>query len=202
MHPQSYNDNDCRRCKTGCGRNNWMNRDNVIFRRRMTSISLLSAAGAVVFIFEAFIPSPLPWMKLGLSNIAVLLAIYYFGILEGIAVSLLRLTAGSLFTGTLFSPGFIFGLGGGVFSVLTMWGLKNIDRRLISPVGISIGGSAGHTFGQLIIANILFIRNSSVWHLLPLMTIISVFTGALTGMAALVLIERVFSQGKNPHKNL
>jgi len=158
--------------------------------RRLTYIPLLSAAGAVVFIFESLVPMPIPWVKLGLSNIAVLLAVYYFGLAEALAVSLLRLIAGALFLGALFTPAFVFGLCGGLLAVLTMWLLKWLLRSKVSPLGISVAGSAAHNFGQLAAARYFFIGNISLWNLLPFMILTAVGTGIITGLAAYILLER------------
>ena len=160
-------------------------------RRRITGIPMLAAAGTVIFVFESIIPTPLPWAKLGLSNIAVLLALVFWGFPEALAVSWLRIVVGGLFTGTLLSPAFAFGICGGLIAASVMWLLYKFCRRQFSPIGISISGAAAHSVGQIIAAKILFIRHPGIWHLLPFMIIISVFTGALVGFIAYYILARL-----------
>ncbi len=160
-------------------------------QRRITGIPMLAAAGAVIFVFESMIPTPLPWAKLGLSNIAVLLALVFWGFPEALAVSWLRIVVGGLFTGTLLSPAFAFGICGGLFAASTMWLLYKYCRRQFSPVGISIAGAAAHSVGQIMAAKALFIRHPGIWNLLPIMILISVFSGALVGFIAYYILARL-----------
>lgn len=171
--------------------------DNILsMRRRLTSLPLLTAAGAVIFIFEAMIPAPLPWVKLGLSNVVVVLALYRFGLLEALTVSLLRILVGGLFTGSLFSPAFLFSVSGGLTSVLAMWILLRIGKNKFSPVGISLTGAVFHSFGQLTAARYLFIQHPGIWNLLPLMVTTSVITGTFIGFMALIIMERIPGNAK------
>ena len=159
--------------------------------RRFTILPMLAAGGTVIFVFESMVPQPLPWAKLGLSNIAVLLAIYYFGLWEGLAVSWLKVTAGGLFTGGLFTPAFIFGIAGGGLAAAVMFFLQRYMGTKFSPVGVSIAGAAAHNAGQLAAAYIFFIRQASIWNLLPLMLLTSIFTGAIVGFVGMHVLERI-----------
>jgi heptaprenyl diphosphate synthase len=164
--------------------------------RRITIVPLLTAAGTVIFIFESLIPQPLPWAKLGLSNIAVLLTLYYFNFVEALAVSWLRVIIGGLFTGSLFSPSFAFGFVGGACAVSMMWMGKRFFQKKFSPVGLSIMGAAAHNIGQLTIAQTLFVQQTVIWKLLPIMLTFSVFSGALTGLIAFEVLEKIRADTK------
>lgn len=69
-------------------------------------VSGLIVIGLLLFIFEAYLPRPVPWLKFGLANIATLIALYWLGWRAALIVSLFRIVIGSFFTGTLFTPGF------------------------------------------------------------------------------------------------
>ena len=45
----------------------------------LARLALVAGTALVLFVIEAAVPRPLPWMKLGLSNGAVLLALMLFG---------------------------------------------------------------------------------------------------------------------------
>lgn len=173
-----------------------MNGMALIKPRRLTIIPLLSAVGAVVFIFEAMIPQPLPWAKLGLSNIAVLLALYYYGFPEALGVSWLRVLIGGLFTGGLLSPAFAFGVVGGGAAVGAMSLAAYLFKDRFSPVGISIIGAASHSLGQLTVAYLFFISHGVIWNLLPYMLLTSVITGAVVGFIGLRILERTLNRAQ------
>ena len=159
--------------------------------RRLTVIPMLAAAGAVIFVFESLIPQPFPWAKLGLSNIAVLLALYFFGFREALTVCCLRVVLGGLFTGGLLSPSFVFAITGGVSAAAAMWLVRASFNDKLSPAGVSIAGAAAHNIGQIAAAYFFFIHHSSVWKLLPVMLLTSIFTGTIVGLAGIIIIEQV-----------
>ena len=46
-------------------------------------LGLLASAAVVLFVFESLAPRPLPWMKLGLGNLPVVVALWIFGGVPG-----------------------------------------------------------------------------------------------------------------------
>ena len=133
---------------------------------------------------------------MGLSNIAVLLALYYYGFPEALCVSWLRVLVGSLFTGTLFTPAFAFGMTGGLFAAAAMALALRWSNKLFSPVGISVIGASFHSLGQLTAAYLLFISHSAVWHLLPYMILTSVLTGGVVGFISIEVLERTMKNAQ------
>lgn len=169
-----------------------MTKNIQLLQRKYTIIPLLSAVGAVVFIFEAMIPQPVPWAKLGISNIAVVLTLYYYRFPEALGVSWLRVIIGGFFTGGILSPAFFFGITGGLFSAVSMAFALKLTGKKLSPVGISIIGAAFHSLGQLSAAAIFFINQKTIWNLLPYMVLTSVFTGAVVGFISINILKRTF----------
>ena len=101
-------------------------------------LSLLIAVGLILFIFEVYIPRPLPWLKPGLANISTLLALYFFNFQAAIIVVIVRVVTGSFLVGTFLNPAFILAMGGGVASTLVMSLVKTYFSRTFSIFGISI----------------------------------------------------------------
>ena len=163
-----------------------------VFRRRYTVIPLLSAVGAIVFIFESMIPQPVPWAKLGISNIAVILALYYYRFPEALSVSWLRVIIGGFFTGGILSPAFVFGITGGLFSAVSMAFALKLTGKKLSPVGISIIGASFHSLGQLTAAYLFFIHQSTIWNLFPYMIMASALTGSIVGFISINILKRTF----------
>jgi len=136
--------------------------------------------------FEAFIPRPAPFLRLGLANIFTLCALYMFGGMWGLVVVISRVFIGSLLSGSIFTPTFLLSLIGGTVAALVMWGLP---KTLFSPIGVSVGGATGHIATQVIIATTIIIRHVALIHLMPVLLIVSVATGIVNGYCAEIIID-------------
>lgn len=69
-------------------------------------IAQLSAAAIGLALIDAAIPSPLPGVKPGLSNIVTLIVLARYGWGAAVWVSALRVVAGSLLLGQFLAPDF------------------------------------------------------------------------------------------------
>ena len=118
--------------------------------KRLARFGLLVALCFVFSYLEFLLPLPfgVPGMKLGLSNLVVLVALYSGGPLTAGAVSLVRILLNGFTFGT--PLGMLYSIAGGVLSFLGMWLLYKI--RQFSPVGVSILGGILHNIGQLSMA--------------------------------------------------
>ena len=48
--------------------------------RRLTRIAVLSAAAVAAYVFESLLPVPLPFARIGLSNVCVVVALFGFSL--------------------------------------------------------------------------------------------------------------------------
>ncbi|MGL4687900.1 MAG: Gx transporter family protein [Fusobacteriaceae bacterium] len=137
---------------------------------------------------ESIIPKPFPWMKLGLANIATIIALEKFGSKMALEVVLLRVFIQGLMLGTLFTPSFIISLSAGLVSTLSMIFLYRF-RDYLSLISISIVSGFLHNLLQLIVVYFLIFRNMGlnsksimlfIWIFLGL----GVLSGAITGVIA------------------
>ena len=157
-------------------------------RAHQISILALTVSAAMMLSFiESQIPAlvPIPGIKIGLANIAVIFALYEFGALRAGAVSLVRVFLVALLFGSI--TGMIYGLFGAVLSLLLMALLKKISP--LSPVGISVAGAVAHNIGQIIAAWLL-IGNEKILLYLPVLVISGTLSGIAVGIASGVLIKR------------
>jgi len=76
--------------------------------------------GLYLSLIENIIPKPFPWMKIGLSNISVLIALEKFNSKMALQTILLRVFIQALMLGTLFTPNFIISFSAGLISTLFM----------------------------------------------------------------------------------
>ena len=159
--------------------------------RRMVHLAFVASVGLILFVFEGVVPRPLPWLKIGLGNVASLLALFMYGAGGAFAVTVIRVFLGSVLIGTFLSPGFLLSSGGGVVS----WGVMVLVHRgcpkAFSVVGVSIWGALAHNLTQLTLAHLLLVRSRGIWTLLPMFLLSSVATGFVTGVVAYWVLERL-----------
>lgn len=152
-------------------------------------LSMLSAFGLILFVFESFLPV-LPWFRPGLGNVATIIALYVYGVRDGLNVTLLRIILGALVLGRLFTPLFVFAFAGGIVSVVVMALVMRYSGRLLGPVGVSVLGAVSHNIVQLGVAYLFFVKSVQLFIFLPLFMTAGVATGMLTGFVAAVVVER------------
>ena len=70
-------------------------------------IALLAGYAIGIHSFERLLPTPVPWLRVGLANIITLVTLLLYGIRPAVMVTLIRVTVVSLFAGTFLGPAFI-----------------------------------------------------------------------------------------------
>ena len=156
--------------------------------KKIATSALMIALAMILSFVESQIPSffPIPGIKLGLANIAVIFALYRLSIKDAIVVSLIRVVVVSTLFGT--SLTLAYSLSGAVLSLLIMVLLKKSDR--FSIVGASVAGGISHNIGQIIMA-IILMHNSVISYYLPFLIISGIVTGVVIGLVSAKIVERV-----------
>ena len=156
--------------------------------KKIATSALMIALAMILSFVESQIPSffPIPGIKLGLANIAVIFALYRLSIKDAIVVSLIRVVVVSTLFGT--SLTLAYSLSGAVLSLLIMVLLKKLDR--FSIVGVSVAGGISHNIGQIIMA-IILMHNSVISYYLPFLIMSGVVTGVVIGLVSAKIVERV-----------
>ncbi|MBU1669774.1 MAG: Gx transporter family protein [Actinobacteria bacterium] len=151
--------------------------------RRVTNLALLVSVGLVLGIIESTLPPllPVPGARLGLANIATVIALYLYGPGMALEVTILRCVLGGLLRGSV--VGLVLSLTGGVLSTLVMILLVLLGKRLFSVVGVSVAGAVTHNIGQLGAAYLL-VRQVALFYYLPYLMLISIPTGLFVGFAS------------------
>ena len=157
--------------------------------RKLCTLALLTAAALVIFVAEAQIPPiiAVPGVKLGLSNIIVLLTMHIYGRREGAVVLGLKIVLGSIFSGQLMS--FFYSAAGGILCLGVMSLLKGMltEKQIWAT---SAFGAAAHNIGQLIVAIAILGTDKLVWYL-PVLLASGIITGVFTGLGAQVTLPRL-----------
>lgn len=142
---------------------------------------------------ESLIPISfgIPGVKLGLTNIVVILMLYTIGAKDAILISVLRIILAGFMFGNAFS--IIYSLAGGILSFVVMLLLKNTGKLKI--LSISTAGGISHNVGQLIVAA-LVVENYNILFYVPVLIIAGIITGFLIGLLAEEIVLRIGNRFK------
>ena len=163
-----------------------MNKDKSV--KRLVLIGVVSALAIVLGYLEQMIPLPvnIPGVKLGLSNICVIVALYIIDWKSAFMIALVKsFVCGILFWGI---GGTVYGVAGAILSFAVMALIKK--SKLLGVIGVSIAGAVFHNIGQLIALFIMSGSFSFVYYL-SVLGIAAVITGAITGTISTVIIGRI-----------
>lgn len=159
--------------------------------KRLSRIGILSACAVAAYVFEAFIPVPVPWARIGISNIVVVLALFGFGMREAMVVTLVRIVAGNLLLGVLLSPAFMMSLGGSLAALLAMGVVRRHMMPPLSVVGASLVGAVTNNAVQIYVFALLFTGGSPPRGLMGAFIIIGALVGLVTGILSAELLRKV-----------
>jgi heptaprenyl diphosphate synthase len=150
--------------------------------------------GALTLLFsyaEMFLPRTLPFFRLGLGNVVMLLS-FSLPFSSYMLLSVIKAFAASLMAGTLFTPFFLLSLGQSVSSAIVMYALYHLFNKdgskkseLVSIYGISMAGASVSSVVQIALASLYL--GEGTFALLGPMILFSLFAGILTAFMALHL---------------
>jgi heptaprenyl diphosphate synthase len=150
---------------------------SIVFHGRRT-VALLGACCLFLSAVEYLIPKPFPFMRLGLANLPLMLAldILPFGVF--LILVCIKILGQALITGTLFSYVFLFSVTGTMFSALVMFFLRRFGRENISFIGIGAAGAMVSNMAQLALAWLFIFRENARYIAPPFLA-----AGLVTGVA-------------------
>lgn len=154
----------------------------------ITKMAMMLALALVLSVLEAWLlPQgilPVPGLKLGLANIAILVTLYSVGKKEALGVAILRSLILLALGGNI--VGFSFSLIGGIAAWSAMCMLSEAEN--VSIFGVSIGGAACHGMGQILIA-ILVTRTFYVVVYLPWLLLLGSFAGGIIAFLTIPIVK-------------
>ncbi|PKO54132.1 MAG: heptaprenyl diphosphate synthase [Betaproteobacteria bacterium HGW-Betaproteobacteria-2] len=153
-------------------------------------IAKLAALAIGLHLIEAVLPSPLPGVKPGIANIVTLYVLYHYGIGTATWVSLLRVFAGSLLLGQLFSPTFLLSFGGALGSLAVLALAIHLPKQWFGPVSLSILAAFAHISGQLLIVWLWLIPHSGIVYLTPVFALAALVFGLINGLVLTRLMQQ------------
>lgn len=162
--------------------------ENTTDTKKLTMTALLAALALIFSYIEVLIPfnPAIPGIKLGIANLAVIVALYHMGLKYAITINVVRIfIAGLLFSGVF---GIIYSLAGAILSMTVMVLLKKTG--LFSVAGVSMAGGVAHNLGQILAAAFL-VSNLSIFIYFPVLIFSGLISGALIGIVAYIILKRL-----------
>lgn len=163
---------------------------------KIALIGMLVAVAFVLSYIEAILPINIgiPGIKIGLSNIVVVLCLYQCTYKEAFGIAMTRILLAGLTFGNLYT--LLYSFAGGILSFVVMLLLKKSNK--FSVYGVSITGGVCHNIGQIVVA-IIVLQTELLLYYLPFLLLAGCIAGLAVGFIAALLTRRlgvVFSQMK------
>lgn len=156
--------------------------------KRITIYGLLIALALVLSFLESQIPAffAVPGMKLGITNVVVVVALYKLNWYDAIFINIIRIILVALMFSNAAS--FLYSLAGGVLSCFIMIILKEIfDFSLIT---VSIAGGVFHNVGQILMA-IILLATPAIGYYMVILWFTGIITGLIIGIISAEIIKRL-----------
>jgi heptaprenyl diphosphate synthase len=157
--------------------------------KRLSRLALLTAMALILFTVEAQFPLPvaIPGVKLGLSNVVTLFAVYRFGRKDAAMILAVRIILGNLVCGTV--AAMLYSAAGGLCCLAVLCLLRPVVPRAQSWV-LGILGAMAHILGQMAVA-VYVAGTGAVLLYLPVLLLAAMITGAVTGLAVTLTLRRL-----------
>ena len=149
------------------------------------TLAMLGAFCLFLSAVEYMIPKPLPFLRIGLANLPLMLALDLFPLPSFLILVCIKVFGQALITGTLFSYIFLFSFTGTFLSALIMYFLRKAlfsgKREYISFIGIGAAGAVVSNLSQLALAYV-FIFKENVRYIAPPFLAAGLITGIVLGV--------------------
>lgn len=163
------------------------NRQQNEIRNKTAYLGLFLSLALICSYVESLIPFyfGVPGVKLGLTNIVVVMLLYLIGAKEAFLVSMLRIVLSGFLFGNMFS--ILYSAAGGILSFAVMYLLKKTGKFKV--VSVSTAGGVSHNIGQLMVAA-LIVENYHIFYYGTILVLAGIITGFLIGIISQEVLLR------------
>ena len=158
--------------------------------KKLIFLSLLVSIGLTLSIIENMIPLPIPvpGVKLGLVNMVFLITLVLFGFKEALVVVLLRSITLAVAMGNV--SGLMYSIPSSVISTTVMAIVYKNFSNYFSLIGVSLFGAVTYNIAQIGVASFIM-QNIKIFSYLPIMSLMSIFTGYFVGLGSKFSIDNI-----------
>jgi heptaprenyl diphosphate synthase len=150
---------------------------------RLDVIAFLAALCLFLSTLEYVIPKPIPFLRLGLANLPILISLPYLPVPSLLLLVLLKVLGQALVQGSLYSYVFLFSLSGSFASGTVMILLSRLAGRSISLIGISVMGALASNACQTLLA-VFLVFGKNGWLIAPILMGVGLASSLLLGLFA------------------
>lgn len=169
----------------------YLHKDKDWNTHKIARLGLMLAMAIALGMLESMLPDFfLPGFKLGLANAIILFILFSFSWSEALIVDALRVFIVCLLRGTLFQMGGWMSMMGALLSFVCMLIIRYAVPKK-SEVLASVIGAIAHNLGQILVAYWV-LGSVNVFYYFPLMCLLGVGFGIITGLLSYVLRKRGF----------
>lgn len=157
--------------------------------RRLARYALLTALAMALSWLESLVPLAgvvPPGVKLGLTNLVVIFALYRMSLRDAAVISLIRVVLVAFTFGNSYS--FAYSLAGAALSLAVMALLKRSGK--FSLLGISVAGAVSHNIAQVLVAMAVMETSRLAWYL-PVLLVSGIAAGVCVGAAGGLIVKRI-----------
>lgn len=155
---------------------------------KVALLGLFIALAFVLSYIEFLLPFSIgiPGAKIGLANLAVVVALFIIGKKDALVLSIIRVLLVGLTFGNLAMT--MYSIAGAALSYIMM--LIGMKTKKLSITGVSVLGGVFHNVGQIIVA-MLVLETAGLIYYLPFLVIIGTISGVVIGVLAAMIVERL-----------
>ena len=158
------------------------------YSKKIALRGLLIALAFALSWLEMQIPYffPIPGIKLGLTNLVVLIALYQLTAFDAFALNMVRILLVSFTFGNM--AALMYSAAGGMLSFMVMFLMKKYTK--FSLRFVSVAGGVFHNIGQILVA-MLVLKNVHVLWYLPFLWIAGILAGIVIGLLGEFTVKRL-----------
>ena len=146
------------------------------------NLALLGAFCLFLSTIEYMIPKPVPFMRIGIANLPLMLALDIFPLHIFLVLVGIKVLGQALITGTMFSYIFLFSLAGTSLAALTMYSIRRLlGSNRVTFIGVGTAGAMMSNISQLALAWLFIFRNN-VRYIAPPFLGAGLITGIVLGL--------------------
>ncbi len=154
---------------------------------RTARVALLTAVALIIYVVESYVViiPPLPFFRLGLSNVVIMFTLIWCGKLEAFGVLVVRNVAGAIFAGNV--QMLMYSMPASVIALVVLLLTLPLLKR-VSLTALSVVSSIVHNFVQL---SVFCLVSESVAPLayFPYLSVLGAIAGAITGLIVFYTVK-------------
>lgn len=156
--------------------------------KNIARYGLLVALAFILSYIEFLIPISLaiPGIKLGITNIIIVLALILINSRAAISISIARVILVSFTFGNLSTM--LYSLGGTLFSLTIM--ILFAKLKFTTVISLSMLGGVFHNIGQILVAS-LIVSSFNILYYLPVLILVGAITGIFVGIAVSMIGKKI-----------